>query len=333
MGDPRFLAVRLGSMGDVVHAFPAVAALRAAFPAARIDWLVERNWAPLVRTSPDVDRVIEFVPRSAAGLWRCAKHLRDMSYTCAIDFQGLYKSALLAYSSGAARRIGFERHFAREGGAAVFYTQRVTPVARHIVDQNLALAEAAGAKRRDGRPELRIPPEADATLERFLHTNGLKQFIVVSPGGGWRSKCWLPERYGELCRALERNHDLRAVVNYGPGERELAEAAGRAAAPSRPVPFSAEIPELMALLRRARLVVAADTGPLHLAVVLGTPVVGLYGPTDPARNGPYSEADIAVRNARPEETTYKRSVTYSAAMLSITVEQVAAAVERRLGAA
>ena len=161
----------------------------------------------------------------------------------------------------------------------------------------------------------------------------MADYIVVSPGGGWRSKCWPPERYGELCRLLDQDRGLRAVVNFGPGEGLLADAICRAAIPATPLRFETDIPHLMALLSRARLVVAGDTGPLHLAVALGTPVVALFGPTDPRRNGPYSPADVVVQNTALAENTHHRGRDFAASMLSITVKQVFSAVTSRLGRA
>lgn len=323
------LVVRLGSLGDLVHTLPAVASLRESFPGARIDWLVEQKWSALLDGGAVLNDVIPLARGSWNALGATVRQLRATRYACAIDFQGLYKSALLAFLSGAPRRVGFGRRVAREGGAAFFYTERVTPGAEHVVDHNLALAEAVGARRSTCRFSLRVPVEADAEVARRLAA-GVREYFVVSPGGGWRSKCWPPERYGQLCRELMRRHTWRAVVNVGPSERGLAEAVCRAATPVEPVVLSTGIPQLMALLRSARIVVAGDTGPLHLAVALGTAVVGLYGPTNPKRNGPYCAEDIVVRNASPEETTYKRSESYSPAMLSISVEQVISAVEERL---
>ena len=326
MADERFLVIKLGSLGDLVHTLPSVAALRESFPGARIDWVVEQKWFPLLQGSPDLNEVIA-LDRHWWG--PTLRRLRAARYTCAIDFQGLYKSAVLGLLSGARRRLGFSLRFAREGAAALFYTQRVSPPAGHRVEQNLSLAGGAGARCTGCRFTLRVSAEAQAEMDRQLAAAGLAEFFVLSPGGGWRSKCWPPERYGELYRELALRHGWRGVVNCGPRENDLAEAVCRAAAPESPVVFETDIPQLMALLRRAKIVVAGDTGPLHLAVALGTPVVGLYGPTEPKQNGPYCVDDIVVRNARAEETTYKRGREYSPAMLSITVEQVLSAIEQR----
>jgi heptosyltransferase-1 len=333
MADERILVVRLGSLGDVVYTLPAVAALRRARPEAQIDWVVDRHWYPLLEGNPDLSDVIILDRGSTGSFLFTAWRLRTAHYTSVIDFQGLYKSALLARITGAPERVGFSRHFAREPAAALLYTRRVSPKEPHIVKQNVALAAALGAQNSQCRFPLRVRPAAEALLGEKLAAEGLGEFFVISPGGGWRSKCWPPERYGALHRELARRTGLRGVISFGPGERELAEAAKQAAGAPEPLVLDIDVAQLMALARRARFLVAADSGPLHLAVALGTPVVGLYGPTAPERNGPFNPADVVVRNARPEETTLKRGDQYSPAMLSITVEQVVAAVERRLGSA
>jgi len=331
MTDPRFLLIRLGSMGDIIHALPAASALRDTFPSARIDWAVEPRWVPLLQGNPDLSNVIAVERKSAGGIWRTIRKLRAARYHCVIDFQALYKSAILAYASGAPRRIGFQSSYAREGFAANFYTDRLNPRGPHKVDHNLTLARHAGA----GNFPVRFPVAAGAEDEeiaaRALAAHDVREFFVLNPGGGWRSKCWPPERYGELHGQLFEKYRWRGVVTYGPGEENLAkEVISSAGGANPPVAILLGLGPLMALMRRARFVVSADTGPLHLASALGAPVVGLYGPTDPARNGPFSADDVSVRNPRFSQTTYRRGGDFDPAMLSITVEQVLEAVAERL---
>jgi heptosyltransferase-1 len=324
----RFLVVRLTALGDILHTVPAVAALRAAHPTARIDWVVERKWVPVIEGSPVLDEVIPFERRSIWGLAECVSRLCRNSYTCAIDFQGLYKSSVLAALSGAPRRIGFERNWAREPGAAMFYTDRVTPVGQHVSELNYSLAEAAGASR-PLHPEypLRVPAGGAASVRARLHDLGIEKYIVVGPVGSWGAKLWPPERWGQFCREFEDRHKTGIIVIHGPGEKAAAEEVVRVAAPASPVVLRTTIEELMGLLAHAQCVLAADSGPLHLAAALGAPVVGLYGPTDPARNGPFVPSAVVVSEARPDEISYKRKNTYSPAMLRISVEKVLAAAE------
>jgi heptosyltransferase-1 len=330
MADPRFLLIRLGSMGDIIHALPAASALRDTFPAARIDWAVEQKWARLLEGNPDITEIISVDRKSAGGIIGTIRKLRAARYDCAIDFQALYKSAILAYASGAPKRIGFQSSYAREGFAANFYTDRLNPSGPHKVDHNLTLAKQAGARVSNPRFPLAIRPEDEQTVARELREHNLSDFFVLNPGGGWRSKCWPPARYGELHRKLAERFGWRGVVTFGPGENDLAGHVIAAAGNPSPVAISLGLGPLMAALRRAKFIVSADTGPLHLASALCVPVVGLYGPTDPARNGPFSAHDIVVRNPRHSEITYRRGDDFAPSMLSITVDQAFDAVLQRL---
>jgi heptosyltransferase I len=332
MPDARFLLVRLGSLGDVIHALPAASALRDAFPEARIDWLIEPKWRRLLEGNPDLTEVMPLEKKTAAGLIATIRKLRAAHYTCAIDFQGLYKSALPAFASGAQRRIGFPSTYAREGFASVFYTDKINPRGAHKVDHNLTLAQAADASPSPPRFPLTLRPEDEKQVTQDLACHNLAEFFVLNPGGGWRSKCWPPERYGELHHRLAAQLGWRGIITFGPGEESLAQELVSAAGNPPPIALPLGLGPLMALLRRAKFVVSADTGPLHLASALGTPVVGLYGPTDPARNGPYGGTSIVIRNPAKSETTYRRGASYSSPMLSITADQVADAVARLLNA-
>src|ERR1700731_308907 len=173
-GGERYLVVRLTALGDILHTVPAVAALRAAQKSARIDWVVERKWAPVLEGSPAINEVIPFDRASVFGALACVQRLRRKNYTCAIDFQGLYKSSVLAMLSAAPLRVGFERAWAREEGAALFYSQRVIPTGRHVAELNYSLAEKAGASR-PARPEypLRVPAGGAASVRARLAEQGI----------------------------------------------------------------------------------------------------------------------------------------------------------------
>lgn len=331
MADARFLLVRLGSMGDIIHALPSAAALRETFPDARIDWAVEPRWTRLLKGNPDLNAAITANRTSPSGALTTWKTVRAPKYTCAIDFQALYKSALLAFATGASRRIGFTSSYAREGLASILYTECLNPRGPHKVDHNLTLAMAAGAEKpRCVRFPLTIDPEDDEAVSRELASRNLREFFVLNPGGGWLSKCWPAERYGELHQKITARFGWRGVVTFGPGEESLGATVVRTGGNPAPVPLLLGLGPLMALMRRAKFMVSADTGPLHLASALGAPVIGIYGPTDPARNGPYSSADVVVRNPHASVTTYRREASYSTSMLSITVDQVLDAIGHRL---
>jgi heptosyltransferase I len=331
----RFLVVRLSSLGDLVHTIPAVAALRASFPSATIDWVVDQRWSPLVELVTVINETIP-LGRSLPDVLSCIRRLRRFPYTCALDLQGRYRSAILSWFSGAPRRIGRDRQATREPGATIFYTDRVIPTGRHIVDMTVDLAVRAGAQLQpEPRFPLRVPENELRAVRETLSRQGISgDYVVISPGGGWKSKCWPPERFGALCDSLLRRDGLRSVINIGPGEevlaREIVSASGSANLPV----VSLSIPALAALLAQARLVVAGDTGPLHLAAALGTRVVGLFGATDPERNGPLPRGAV-VQNISSQPPDYLRGDyvrldSYSAAMLSLSVEQVLTAVEQEI---
>jgi heptosyltransferase-1 len=333
MAEESFLLVRLGSLGDIVHALPAASALRDAFPQARIDWLVEPKWRRILEGNRDVNDIVTLDRGALSTIWSTVKTLRAKNYTTAIDFQGLYKSALMPFAARVPRRIGFRESYAREGFAAKLYTDTHNPVGAHKVDHNLTLARAAGASvTTSPRFPLSITDQDREAAARELTQRNITDYFVLNPGGGWKSKLWPPEKYGELSAALAAQHPRwRPVVTYGPGEDAMAEEVVRCAGPpAKAAAIPLALGPLLAVLQQAKFVVSADTGPLHLASALATPCVGLYGPTDPARNGAYSRDDINVRNLRGTATTYDRGATYSDSMLSITVAQVLEAVVERL---
>jgi len=344
----RILIVRLGAMGDVIHALPAVAALRQAFPQARIGWVVEERWADLLAApdarlddacspaKPLVD-VLHLVDTKA---WRAAPFsgetwsriratvdgMKAARYQAAIDFQGLLKSAMLAQSSGAPMRLGFARP--KERAALMFYTREVGTEASHVVEQNLELAFAlTHDARRAACGLLPVDPAAEAWGSAELQRRAVREFVLISPGAGWGAKLWPAERYGEAARSL----GLTALVNFAPGEEELARAvveAGGGAAQA----IQCSVGELIALTRRARLFIGPDSGPMHLAAALNIPVVAIFGPTDPARNGPHGARTVVLRSAS-SRTSYSHTPEADAGLLSITAEQVTTAARELLESA
>jgi len=340
MPEPRFLVVRLGSLGDIIHTFPAVAALRESFPLAHIVWLTHPRWECLVQSSGLPSQVWTVETRDLSSLRSVIRCLRQNSWTSAIDYQGLWKSAMLPFFGGVVRRIGFSSATIREFGVPVLYSERVSTGKAHVSEQNGDLSLRAGAQHGTSPVSLRVPQKAQAELCSRLRAQSLDRYVVLSPGGGWRSKCWPAERFGAVCRKLHESLGLRCIVNAGPDEGELAAALLRTSGDSAPLIHSGNLGELMALLRGAMCVVAGDTGPLHLAAALGTRTVALFGPTDPARNGPYrseepdaSQPRDVVLRAPGVITTYKRGSEPHPSMLAITVEQVFDAVRLCIGVA
>jgi heptosyltransferase I len=341
MAEPRFLVVRLGSLGDIVHTFPAVAALRETFPSAEIIWLTHPRWEFLVESSRLASEVWTVDSRSLASVRRTISQVRQDKWTAGIDYQGLWKSAALPFFGGLKRRIGFSSHTIREFGVPMLYTERVKVSKQHIAEQNGELSRCAGAPDGTAGFCLHAPPADEAVVRKILAENKVKRYVVLSPGGGWRSKCWPPGRFGALSQRIRDSLGIRCVVNFGPGEENLAGWVRAASGDPEPLFYNAPLGQLMALLRGASCIVGGDTGPLHLAVALGTPAVALFGPTDPARNGPFhsgsslgsSAGDDIVLRDDGATTTHKRHDRPDPSMLAIDVHSVFEAVRRRIGAA
>jgi heptosyltransferase-1 len=344
------LMVRLGAMGDIIHALPAAAALRQAYPNATLGWLIEERWAELLCTLPTprcgprseqrplVDNVhtvntkkwrahlcsLETAEQAAAAL----SDVRSRRYQTAIDFQGAVKSAMFAAWSGAESVIGSMQP--RENVAAMFYGRRVLPRGTHVIDQNLSISENIGGQSLPA-PHAALPRDsnAESRICHWLKERGITDFTIINPTAGWGAKQWPASRYGELA-ALLFARGLRTVINYGPGEQAIAQEV-KVNSGGKAEPFCPSITDLIALTRRARLFIGGDTGPLHLAAALRVPVVAIYGPTDPTRTGPYGTRSIVLRS-QASVTSHKRYLEPEAGLLSISVEQVADAALAMSGA-
>ncbi len=340
MAERRFLVLRLGSLGDIVHTFPAVAALRESFPAAEITWLTHARYKLFIQSSGLASKIWTTETRAISSLISTVLEIRAASFDTAIDYQGLWKSATLPFLAGVKRRIGFSPESIREFGVPLLYTDGVRATSTHIADQNGELSKRGGAQNAVANFRLDPPRLQPDEFSRDLPTAAMKNYVALSPGGGWRSKCWPPERFGALCQKIFQSLALRCLINYGPGEEDLASKVRTASGDADPQFFNGELGQLMSLLRGARCVVGGDTGPLHLAVALGTPVIALFGPTDPARNGPYRNTsstpsrnqswvpqDIVLR-APNVVTTHSREDRTHPSMLEIQVETVFEAVRR-----
>ena len=296
-------------MGDIIHTLPAVAMLRRSHPQARITWMVEPRWRPLLEANPAIDEIAEFDRAGGlGGMWRSARSQRGQGFDLGIDFQGLIKSAAaLRLAAGPAVRWG--RQSPREWPARLFYTNRAAVTdSLHIVEQHLELARAAGG----GDQPLEFP------LPRGWEegTLPLGRFVLASPMAGWLGKQWPPAYYGELARRLTEELSIPLVLNVAPGSEEAARRV-----PGVAVHVSG-IAGLIDATRRATAVVGVDSGPLHLAAALSKPGVALFGPTDPARNGPYGGTLKVIRIAGAQ-TTYRRDATARAAsMLAISPAEV-----------
>jgi heptosyltransferase I len=307
--------VKLSSIGDVVHALPVATALRAALPQAHVTWIVERREAAVLRGNPALSEIVPIDTRrwrrargplslaeTAGALVMLRRHLRTARFDVAVDLQGLVKSGVITRATRAPLRIGFATSQCREPLNTLFTNRRVSPPAsaRHVVERYLALVEPLGV----GVGPVEFPLPADAAAEtriaEFLAGAGLKprdRLVVLNPGAGRADKRWSSARFRTLARRLADEASACVLVTWGPNElgeaRAIADGgpAGRVAlAPAT------NLDELLAVLRRADVVVAGDTGPLHLAAALGRTCVGLYGPTSAERNGPYGQTAGALQS-------------------------------------
>jgi len=331
-----FLIVRLGSLGDIVHAIPFAAALRARFEHARIDWMVDPRYTDLVDLVDGIDRRIAVDPRHPSGgpkrapLLRTLRELRRERYDAAFDLQGLVKSAVLARAAGARRVVGFPRRHLREPLARVLYSVAPDPGhAAHVIYKNLALLAAVGFEDRRVRFPLRIP--ASPTVESVVHRFAPDGFVLINPGAAWPNKRWPAACFGAVAAAIRATYGLRSLVLWGPGEKPLAHEVADAAAGAAEVSPPTNIPELTGIARAARLMLSGDTGPMHLAAAVGTPLVTLFGPTRPERNGPWALYDEALSRVDHCACVYERRCRRDVPCIQdIGVEEVLAAVARRL---
>ncbi|HZD30035.1 MAG TPA: glycosyltransferase family 9 protein, partial [Candidatus Angelobacter sp.] len=314
-GELRVLVVRLSAMGDVIHGIPAITALHAARPNLKIGWLIEQRWMELLcahsteRLQPrsELKPLVDWVHISDFKGWRkelssgvtwnemrgCMNEVRALKYDIAIDLQGAIRSATAARLSGAKARIGSAEP--REKPARRFYTNAVATPGAHVVEHALSLASAvAGEELNYQEPEF---PQDDATegwADRFCASSGFAPLAIVNPGAGWGAKCWPAESYGAIAKALAAR-GMAVMVNYGPEEEPLAQAV-REASEELARPVKCSVSQLIAVTRRASLFIGGDTGPMHLAAALGVPVVALFGPTRPDRNGPYATRSVVLRS-------------------------------------
>src|SRR5262249_19430441 len=336
-GEMRIIVVKLSSVGDVVHALPAVAWLKRRHAHARISWVVDIRAGAILRDSPVIDELIEVDPRGwrrrlfdLATMQEAQIRLKQIRGTAsptrptghqmvsdgelpvrseiAIDFQGLIKSAIITLLSGAERRIGFASYDLRERASRYLLTEQVpTAKAEHVIEKNLELAKAVqrqmtgdeagdcGSYDSGNQPyefPIHVPPEDQKHIDDLIADT--PRLAIVTPGAGWITKLWPPSRYAHIIDWLWSERAIESFVTYGPGEEGIARQIASASRSGKCTLLGSSLKQFVALARRASLFVGGDTGPLHLAAASGTPIVGLYGPTSPERNGPFSKSDITV---------------------------------------
>jgi lipopolysaccharide heptosyltransferase I len=327
----NILVVRLGALGDVVHTIPAVAAIKRAFPDSRIDWLVDRKHRDIVDLVTVIDRVIAIDSNSIAGWPGAIRALRQTTYNAALDLQGLLKSAVFARGSGADHVIGFSIYHLREKTARPFYSTTEDVGHEHIILRNLRLLRAIEVDSSEIVFPLRIP-ESEALRQLRDRIPAERPFALVNPGAAWPNKRWPVERFAAVAAFIREECGMTPVVLWGPGEEALAGAVVSGSGGAAVLAPATSVKDLVAVSRAASMLVSGDTGPLHIAAAVGTPVVGVFGPTDPARNGPFAAADISVSRYDACDCQYERRCHRSAWCLAdVSVAEVCAAVKRRAG--
>jgi heptosyltransferase I len=333
MESPRILIVRLSAIGDTIQTMPVACALRERFPHAFLAWAVESRAAALLHGHEAIDELV-LLPRgwlkSPRGVWQLRRRLRDLRFDVAIDVQSLTKSAVLAWLSGARRRIGFGTPGGREL-SKWFNNERVDPKSTHVVDRYLELLRPLGIELATVRFQVPSREDDAKTADEIIRQRKLEDgFAIINPGAGWPSKLWPTDRYAVVARHLAERWRLPTLVVWGgAAEKALAEQVAGASAALIAPPTT--LTALAALARRARLFIGADTGPLHLAAAVGTPCVGLYGPWPASRHGPYGSQHIALQQMFFEGSSRARRTAPPAYMESITTEMACDACDRILG--
>ncbi len=336
----RILIVRLGSLGDIVHTVPAQQYLAKRYPESEIHWLVEPPYDQLLNHVPNIEKIWK------ADTQRWRKHLTSLSaprslvrelraqrFDLAIDFQGLVKSALLSRLSGAQRVAGYKRKWLREPLAAWFYTEptQIEGGQRHHIEYLLDLADPPRFRGQvSADMPLAIPAEVSRYIEEHLERLHVKDPILLNPGAGWDTKKWPAERFAQLGQMVQERLGIPVIITYGPAEQDLVDLIQERTFPDPLKACPTDLLQLAALCRKSRLMVAGDTGPLHLAVALGLPTVALLGPALPWRTGPFSQSDVIIQHERPCPNPYKRSCREHFCM-DIPVEQVFTGITQRLG--
>lgn len=335
MNAPRSLViVKLSAIGDVLHGVPVAVAAKRAFPDCRVGWIVEGRAADVLAGHPAIDHLFR-MPRgwlkSAAQVMSLRKQLRDFAADVAIDLQGLLKSGVATWLSGAEIRIGHAPPASREQ-AWRFYTHPVDTTVAHIVERNCDLLSPLGVVAT--MPEFDMPhwPVSRLRMQQWLHAQRLGAApAVINPGAGWPSKLWPAERFAAVARGLHRRDGVPSVVVWaGDAERAAAERIVADSLGAAILAPQTTLQDLGELARLAQVFISSDTGPLHLAAAVGTPCVGLFGPVPGMRNGPYGPQHVCVEPAAPLRPAWSDRKTDTLSMAGIEVDAVLAATKTLL---
>ncbi len=337
----RILIVKLSSIGDVVHALPVLRTIRHNLPNSYIAWIVEDKAREILDGNKDIDRIITINTKrwrkvlnrtTIRELLNVINTLRKERFDTAIDLQGLIKSGVISYLSGAKTKIGFDSGNCREFLNIVFTNKKVSPEKEdsHVVDKNLSLLKPFGFKEIKRDFFISPSPKDDKYINDFLLNNRIngKPIIAVNVGAGWKTKEWGIKNYAGLCDRIISKIGANVILTWGPGEENILKGIMDLMANK---PFAAPpttLKQLVALLRRCELFIGGDTGPLHIAAALKIPTVAIYGPSDPLRNGPYGDNHFIIHKKIECSGCYKRSCDIIECMKIISVDDVFSAVSK-----
>ncbi len=342
----HFLVVKLSAIGDVVHALPAVAALRSAYPDSRITWIAERTAATILVGNPTIDELIIidtkawrkrfWQPRVWKEVIQTIKRLHSYPIDIAFDFQGLLKSGLIALLSGSKKRFGFSTNGLREKASRLFLSDQVDVNNQvHVIEKNLQLVASLDIPTKSTYEfPITVSDQDQEYITNLLAKYNLSEFAIINPGGGWPTKVWPPKYFGEISDWLWENYQLASLVTFGPGEENLAESVVNAARLGHTYQITTNLKQFVSLAKRATIFIGGDTGPLHLAAACHTPIVGIYGPTVATRNGPFDPKDVTVglelTDLSCRVNCYRRRCPTNNECMDIPVQMVVRAIEERL---
>lgn len=330
MNAPRsIVVVKLSAIGDVLHGLPTAVALKRAFPDACIGWVVEGRAGDVLAGHPAVDHLFR-LPRgwlkSLATIRSLRRQLLDFAPDVTLDLQGLLKSAVPTWLSGAPVRIGHAYPESREQ-AWRFYTHPVEATAAHVIDRNLHLLSALDVHEVRAMFDMPRWPVSRLRMQEWLSSLRLKAApALINPGAGWPSKIWPAERFAAVARELGRRHGIPSIVVWGgTAERQAAEQIVAASGGAALMAPQTTLQDLGELSRLGCVFISSDTGPLHLAAAVGTPCVGLFGPVPAKRNGPYGPGHRTVEPPASLRPAWEHRKTDRVAMEAIDVDSVVAA--------
>ena len=345
----KIAIIKLSAIGDIIHCLPVASALRKKFPNAHLTWIVEGKGRKVLAGHPDLDEIILFDKnrwsrefpyphRTIPVLWEAVSffyRLRKANFDIVIDLQGLIKSGLLTWFTKAKTRIGFTKDYCREPANIRFTNLHLRPEEKdvHIVDQNLSLVRHLGVDTQNKEFKITIPDKDKQFINTFLEKKKIKQdnlLILINPGTAWETKCWGEENFACLADQLILKYKAVIIFLWGPSELPLVKSIQKKMNQRSYKAFPTTLKQSMALMQKVRLLIAGDTGSLHMAAALGTPCLGIYGPTSPQRNGPYGKGHRVIHTRVSCRNCFQRYCTKKICMQSIKVQEVIREVRKML---